>query len=304
MNSFVTAAPELFGEFSSPEIKNVRTWKVNRYKLLSWWDMERFSARAFYLVGYVLGILPPSIRKDARIGEAEAYDLNRPALESTRKHAKAWLGHIEKWCRDIDLKFAIAHTERAIQLLERDASFNQVLNAVDELRQRIADEMKSELFLYVPSEHAKFYGLSDPFGPAVTAAFPSVAYDIREAHNCYALERPTACVFHLMRVLEVSLASLGNVFGLSLDHTNWGPAIDHIEKKVREVRQDDLWKVMPDWKDQLEFYAQAVSYLGITKEAWRNYTAHARGKFTQEEAKQMLESVKLYMQRISLRLTE
>ena len=107
-----------------------------------------------------------------------------------------------------------------------------------------------------------------------------------------------------MRILEVSLVVLGKKFGLCFTHTNWGPAIEEIEKKIREMHKDPLWTVMPDWKDQLEFYAQTISYLGITKEAWRNYTAHARGKFTQEEAKVMLMNVKSFMRGVSQRLTE
>ena len=60
----------------------------------------------------------------------------------------------------------------------------------------------------------------------------------------------------------------------------------------------------PDWKGLQEFYAQAASFLGITKDAWRNYTAHARGKYTEEEASQILGNVRAFMQKLATRLKE
>ena len=295
------SAPDL--EFW-PAATNIRPWRADRYKLLSWWDMERFSARAFYLIGNSLAILPGQIAAMAEVSESDLLNLNQDASDKAKAHASTWISNIQGWCAGIELKSAIQQCNRIQRRLSRSLTYGELCCLIGELKQRISDAMEGQLFFFVPPAYAEYYGTVFPFGDEVDTAFPSTGYDIREAHTCYALERPTACVFHLMRVLEVSLVALGKVFGLCFDHTNWEPAIDQIEKKIREMHKDELWKVMPDWKDQLEFYAQAVSYLGITKEAWRNYTAHARGKFTPEEAKQMLANVKLFMQKVSQRLTE
>lgn len=87
-----------------------------------------------------------------------------------------------------------------------------------------------------------------------------------------------------MRVLEIGLTALGKVFNVSLAHTNWAPAIDQIESRIRDMHKDPQWKVFPDWKDQQEYYAQAAIHFGMLKDAWRNYTAHARGKYDDQEA--------------------
>ena len=289
--------------FPQPATK-VRPWRIDRYKLLSWWDMERFSARAFYLIGNSLAVLPGQIAIMAEVPESDLLNLNQDASDKAKAHASKWVSNIQGWCTGIELKSAIQQCNRIQWRLSRNLTYGELCGLIGELKRRISDEMEGQLFFFVPPAYAEYYGSVFPFGDEVEAAFPSTGYDIREAHTCYALERPTACVFHLMRVLEVSLVSFGKVFGLCLDHTNWEPAIEQIEKKIREMHKDDHWRVMPDWKDQLEFYAQTISYLGITKEAWRNYTAHARGKFTQEEAKLMLMNVKLFMERISQRLKE
>jgi hypothetical protein len=107
-----------------------------------------------------------------------------------------------------------------------------------------------------------------------------------------------------MRVLEIGLGVLGAVFGVSLAHTNWAPAIDQIESKTRDMHKDPAWKAKPDYKEQQEFFAQAASHFGVLKDAWRNYTAHARGKYDGNEASDILTSVRAFMQKLANRLHE
>lgn len=105
-----------------------------------------------------------------------------------------------------------------------------------------------------------------------------------------------------MRILELGLTALGKVFAVSLAHTNWHPAIIDIEKAVRNMGAAP--NKSPNWKDEQEFYSQAASSLMLLKDAWRNYTAHARGKYTEEEASQIMDNVKTFMQKLAARLTE
>ena len=60
--------------------------------------------------------------------------------------------------------------------------------------------------------------------------------DIIEAGNCYALNRPTACVFHLMRVIPYGMAALTKLLKVKLpkpiDLLEWQAIIDPIDKAV------------------------------------------------------------------------
>ncbi len=107
-----------------------------------------------------------------------------------------------------------------------------------------------------------------------------------------------------MRALEVALSALGAKFGVGLERTNWQNAIEQIESKIKTMNQDATWKSLPDCKEQQEFYAQAVSYLAIVKDAWRNFTMHGRAKFTEEEAQLIFENTKRFMQKLAERLSE
>ena len=58
-----------------------------------------------------------------------------------------------------------------------------------------------------------YYETRPLFGPDVFNNFSSANDDIDEAGKCLALGRGTACVMHLMRVLEVGLAALASALG-------------------------------------------------------------------------------------------
>jgi hypothetical protein len=178
------------------------------------------------------------------------------------------------------------------------------VDAIEKIAQK---ELKQKAFFYIPPERMRFWPKQvEPFafGKNVADNFPSTTFDANSAAFGVATTLSTAAVFHLMRVLEIGLSVLGKQFGVSLAHTNWAPAIEQIESKIRDMHKDPAWKALPDCKEQQEFYAQAASHFAIVKDAWRNHTMHARGKYTEDEAEQMFLSVKTFMQKLAERLKE
>jgi hypothetical protein len=91
-------------------------------------------------------------------------------------------------------------------------------------------------------------------------------------------------------------------FGVPSDRTNWGTIIEGIEKAVRNMGSDP--NRQQDWKEQQEFFSQAVSHFMFIKNAWRNYTAHARGSYTEEQAFEILSNVRAFMTTLATRLQE
>ena len=76
--------------------------------------------------------------------------------------------------------------------------------------------MKSRTFLCIEPKQARLLIGESLFGKDVRVAFPSAIIDIEEAGKCLAFERWTACVFHLMRVMETGLHVLGDSLNLPL----------------------------------------------------------------------------------------
>lgn len=216
----------------------------------------------------------------------------------------------------------IKDLEGLLQLCERtgmDMSRIQAIRAVEFMKQfrnttktcdrqtnglamTLEDEMSLRMYFCLSPEKTKYFSQTTAFGQPVGDNFPSTNYDILEANRCFALARNTACVFHLMRVLEIGLGVLARRFSVPSDHTNWHNIIEGVEKAIRGISSDPGKPA--DWKEQQEFFSQAASHFMFMKEAWRNYTAHARGKYTDEEAETILINVRGFMQKLATRLHE
>lgn len=207
-------------------------------------------------------------------------------------------------CENLDLSMSSLALKR---LSDGLPNFNQCQEEIRGLcsaaRSVLQDELRSRIFLAVPTNRARYYEPKEPlFGKVVDEKFPSVAYDVSEAGKCYVLHRFTGCVFHLMRVLEIGLRVFARRFTIQSDHANWHNVIEEIERAVRKMGQESSRP--SDWKDQQEFFSQAASSLMLIKDAWRNYTAHARGKYTEEDAETMFINVRAFMQKLATRLQE
>lgn len=288
-------------------------WEVCPQQLVSWWHMQQFSAVAFYWSGQMLENLKVDCLLKPGAGDQNfnVGILYEPIDEATLGKAIDTLQHIERESRGIGLHVSAETIKHDIlDRLQTEAkilSYQWLSGQLVNVQRLIQREMSNRLFLFISPEKAKFWPRASnphPFGEQVYKAFPSAHFDIHNASVCLGTSLATAAVFHLMRVLEVVLGVLGSKFGVSLAHTNWAPAIEQIESKVREIHKDPVWKAMPDYKDQQSFYLQAASYFGVVKDAWRNHTMHIRGKYTEQEAENIYNSVKAITQKLAERLSE
>jgi hypothetical protein len=286
--------------------------RMNFYKLTGWWEMLSFAAWNFFWCGIQL----ESIESDCLLGslpvagDVPIFALQKDLDDKARSKAFKALKRVAQEFSGIGLRITAettAELSAELENLSHRHNFQWLMDQVKAIKALSRKEIEGKAFFYVPAERIKFFPrMDDPhiFGKAVANAFPSAMQDIAESGVCLALDRGTACVFHLMRVLEIGLTALGAKFGVSLAHTNWAPAIEEIQSRIREMHKDPASKALPDCKEQQEFYAQAASHFGILKDAWRNYTMHVRGFYTQEQTEQIFENVKSFMQKLAERLHE
>ena len=129
-------------------------------------------------------------------------------------------------------------------------------------------------------------------------------FEIDEAAKCLALRRSTACVFHLMRVMEVGIKAVARCLGIP-DPTkgsekNWGKILKKIKDEIDNRNAAKSWKKA---KDQ-EFFLASHAHLDVVREAWRNPTMHVENKYTEEEAEDIFAAVKSFMRKLATRLSE
>jgi hypothetical protein len=290
----------------------VQPWQINPRQLWSWFDVLQFSARAFYLCGGALR----SVRSDCSIAAAACIDgdvgfvMLRPVDDRAKGKAVEALASVEPEFRKIGLRITadtIVELLQELNDLPLKRNLQWLRDQIDAIEKLALKELRDRMFLYIPPERAKFWPTTKKpniFGEEVANKFPSAAFDIGNGGVCLATTLNTAAVFHLMRVLEIGLAALAKVFGVSTAYTNWEVVLNQIESKIAGMRSDPTWKSLPDCKEQQEYFSQIASYFRTVKDAWRNYTMHSRAKYMEEEAEQIFNAVKGFMQKLSERLAE
>jgi hypothetical protein len=297
-------------------------WEEASYQLISWWDiMKQFTFGRLYKIGSSLErakfqYLPPVER-----GNFVILSQKETMTEQDKSDLITFLQYIEDECKRSGLRYsAQAANEFKKEMSNIDIkkfntiTANRIAARLEEVDHSIEREMKLHLFMYIPPDRAEYcqsWGENERaeqggeiplFGNAVKDKFPSVDYDVNEAGNSFAVARYTGCVFHLMRILEVGLRELAKRFNVPADHSNWNPIIENIERKIKEIRNDP--NKPPNWKEDEEFYSQAASHFRVFKDAWRNYTMHARGKYTEDEAEIIMMNVRAFMQKLTTRISE
>jgi hypothetical protein len=209
------------------------------------------------------------------------------------------LDEMEADFTELEMDVAIAQIE-TVRRIVRDGGKREVLiRAINELRSRIIAHLGSRYFLLVRPSAQRYYTDSSLFGEAVAAKFPSAISDIDNAGKCLALDQGTACVFHLMRVMEVGLRALGRALGIPYA-PSWESYLTQINRQIgRDWREKE-----PEWKVDEAFYSAVAGDLLVVKTAWRNPTMHVRITYDGPKALEIFNAVRTFMQHLATKVQE
>ena len=201
--------------------------------------------------------------------------------------------------KELNLKMSNITVNELLNILKTRTEFvinESDIELINEIHKRVIDELSLKKLFVLDDYKAEYYNPKEfIFGEDILISFPSCEFDIIEAGNCFALGRFTACVYHLMRSLEIPLKEFAEELQLNIsDRANWGNLLNEITKATEKIN-DKLIK---------EKYCQITSYFSSIKTGWRNYVIHGNSKFTEEEAKAIFEVCKTLMQQLSLSFQE
>jgi hypothetical protein len=171
----------------------------------------------------------------------------------------------------------------------------EILSDLEHLRHDLISEATAIQFLYLKPERLKFLDSDSPFGQNVVNAFPSAVLDMREASNCYALERWPACVFHLMRVLEFGLTAMADKFAVTIGTSTWHVIIEAIEERIRRM---DSITYGNTWRQQQKDFSDAATQFMFFKDAWRNHIMHVRDVYDEGRATSILQHAEEFMKKL------
>jgi hypothetical protein len=225
--------------------------------------------------------------------------------DSVKEQLRRTLGAIEKLCEDINFVFSVRQIGRIKSKISSEKyTMKNFRSDMKILQDRIFDEMSSPLFVCIPADRADYYRNADLFGSDVSKHFPSASIDIDEAGKCLATGRNTACVFHLMRIMECGL----RVLGKSLNDPNLdpkkNPTWDRILQRCDKELQVPYNQRTQDWQTHQQFFAEATANLRAVKDAWRNPALHIERFYDEEKALDIWRAVKAFMRHLATVLSE
>jgi hypothetical protein len=229
-------------------------------------DLENFEA------------LVQDMQEDAELEEVKEY---RPQIEGLRKQAAEF--GLEQSAR-IAQEMLDAWTVEGL----RNKVFRHRLSL--HLRKTLDSELDSVWMRRMNKDQADLYLSHEPFGASVVRKLPKATSDIEEASKCLALERPTATVFHLMRVMEIGVQQFGRKLGVrTASEKMWQNILDEIDKAIRGMPESN-----PVLKKRKARFAEVSAHLFNVKMAWRNPVMHPKSSYTQEQAVDIYEHVKRF----------
>jgi|ERR1017187_1176732 hypothetical protein len=152
------------------------------------------------------------------------------------------------------------------EALMRGESGKFVAGQIHIFNQVLIREFSAKAIMMLPSERAKYNGTPQKlFGHAVCTAYPSAVDDLEEAAKCLSFGRSTAGVFHLMRVTEAGLKSLGTALGIPYA-PSWEAYITQIGNRVAAKHKTKAVR----WKKDEPYFKEILGDLQAIKLAWRN----------------------------------
>lgn len=210
---------------------------------------------------------------------------------------------VQVLCQELE-SLGLQFTHRAAIRLEnvlKEKRIDEYRSHFQNVQERLHDELETVELLLVPANMAAHYSSADLWiGAEVITNFPTAALEAEEACKCYALNRSTACVFHMMRILELGLNALAQSLQVQFDRRNWENIIGDIEAEIRRISTSRG----PSWKEDEQFYAEAAIQFRYFKNAWRNHVMHIRDVYSEEKSLEIMNHVRDFMKHLSKKIQE
>lgn len=259
-------------------------WFNGRYSPLTLWDVNAFLASRLLDISSYL------------------FEINDALETAPQRPIKQALEGIVSHCSFMSLRVTgmlAEHCLADLNMFGRDWK-----TRLDQLESSFRIETQSISLFFMPPDKLNLYEAETPFGDVVDHKFNSARKDIREAVKCYAMDRHTACVFHLMRTLECGLRVMAIRLTGRIANPNWQQMLEGIENEI--ARRSAPKAKPPLWKSrrEREFFHGAALHLRYLKDAWRNHACHAGTHFDGDDAEKIFTHTREFMQHLATKLKE
>ena len=243
-------------------------------------------------------------RNDSQaVKTSDALDLHMREIMSTQATRLAVL------LRILDARVTLIAVKEHVELLkgELPISYDELAEAYADIDRSLRRELSLVDLLVLRGETAKYFEPSEPlFGDNFATKFNTKGtFELEEAGKCLAVDRATASVFHLMRIMEIGIHAFAKCLGIpdpsKPSEKNWGYILKH-------VWDDGIVQKWPTTAARMigdgALFENLYASLDAVKNPWRNGTMHVERKYTEEEARHVFDAVRGFMMRLAERMDE
>jgi hypothetical protein len=220
-----------------------------------------------------------------------------------QKEAEVCLNTVIRHADFLGLPMTARGAGKFLQELSEIIAEKKLEDRINELVRRFEDETDPLFFLYIPSDKLPYFK-GEKIAASVLMEFPRAAGELHEACECYALSANTACVFHLMRALEMALKVIAKSLSIpdpTKDYErNWGKILGAIKDEL-EARKS---ATSVDWSAKRNFYEGLCAQLEAVRNPWRNGTMHVEINYDEEMALDIFNATDALFRNMSTRLSE
>jgi hypothetical protein len=277
--------------------------------LWSLWDMLELKAGAFVSAAFEISGLASFIAgRSMDAGDLKIFKED----ETLDKDDKLWLDgkldHLPEHLATLNADVALLCVKDTKDLVARSwVQWKSIKDSLEQISKTMERELSLKTILVLQPEEVAYFAPKKPlFGQTYAEKFQTDgAFELDEAAKCLALSRPTASVFHLMRILELGIGAMSKCLEIrdpvKPAERNWAIIL----KKIKEDGIEKKWPTAADRMtgDGLLFESLHAS-LDAVKNPWRNEAMHVVGKYTEDEAKHIFVAVEGFMRKLSSRMDE
>ena len=188
--------------------------------------------------------------------------------------------------------------DRAIEQIEKGECTEKKLGEnIKTIQGRLEDELTLTSLMVLERDKAAYYDLKEPiFSEDVDQRLPKEIIDhFKEANKCYALDRYSACIYHLMGTLDITFKCIAKSLNTSIDifdpKLDWEKIIHNIQAGITSMSQSQPKK----WKKKEVLFEGLLLDIRAIRRVVRNPSAHYRETYTAEDALKFLNAIKTFM---------
>ena len=230
--------------------------------------------------------------REIQLQSAATITLSRAQLDGLKADLAASLTGVRRACILGNLIDEIGPELTRLESVIPHRPVHSLGQSCEHLRLSIQDSLANEWYFQVDRTDVQFYGKEGLiFGPGVNSKFKKAAVDLENAGNCLALQQPDACVFHLMRAMEVAVQSLGRKLKVTIrPDSTWRKITGEMDDKIKKMPEKTNAQ-----KLRKNAWEEARANLHQVGSVWRNNTMHPAISYTRGQARDIFEAVRVFM---------